>query len=142
MYNSTGQYIGGTPLMDFWCNSFLGSWTDQCKILSPAQIAANQKAELQQTSLTPDQIDSTVSAGDVAVQADAAANPQGYKDQISASQHPELSSLLGAGTVSALFPMDVSDPNNPKATVPWLMIALGIGGVVALTAVVNSFVRR
>lgn len=142
MYNTSGQYIGGSPVMDFWCNSILGSWTDQCRILTPAQITVSQKAELEQTSTPPDVINQALEAGDDSVKADAAANPQEYKNQIAAAEHPTLSAMFGPGTVAALFPKDVTDPNNPKSTFPWLMIALGIGGVVALSAVVNSLVRR
>ncbi len=85
-----------------WCDSWLGQTfsPQDCKILTPA--------------------------GDAAVIADAAQHPDDYQAQIAAANHPQLSALFGPGFVATLFPVDVSDPNNPTPTVPWLMIGLGM----------------
>lgn len=131
-YNDVGQYIGGTPLMDFWCNSVFGSWMDSCKVSTPAQIKARQDAELATTSAPPDVQLQAISAADQAVIDDASTHPIDYQNQIAASDHPTLSAIFGTGVVSQLFPQDVSDPFNPKATFPWLSAALLVGGVVVL----------
>jgi len=137
-YNSAGQYIGGSPMMDFWCNSVFGSWTDTCKISTPAQIRAQQIAELQQTSAPDDAIQQAIASGDAAVIADAVSNAQGYQEQIAASEHPTLSAVLGTGITSMLFPKDVSDPNNPTSGFPWLMIGIGVGGFFLLNSLIGG----
>jgi hypothetical protein len=42
--------------------------------------------------------------------------------------------LIGPAAVATIFPVDVTDPNNPVPQVPWLMIALVVAGVSALYA--------
>lgn len=135
-FDAQGRYVGGSPLMDWWCNSFLGSWTSQCSIPTPAQITAQQAQELSQTELTAANQAAAIAAANSLVAGDAASHPADYQAQIAAANHPTLAAMLGPSTVQALFPVDVTDPNNPVPTVPWLLIGLIFsGGLLLLKAI-------
>lgn len=117
----TGRYLGGSMLMDIYCGSFLGSSDPVCRIPTPAQVRAQQIAELQRTSAPQDAIDRAVAAGDAAVAIDQAARPGDYAAQCAAANHPDLAATLGPSVVAALFPTDADC--NPKTS--WLLIVAG-----------------
>lgn len=123
----TGRYLGGSLLMDMYCGSFLGSSDPVCRIPTPAQIRAQQIAELQRTGAPQTAIDAAIAAGDAAVAIDQAARPGDYAAQCAAANHPDLAATLGPSTVAAFFPTDADC--NPKP--PWLLI--GLAGLTALT---------
>lgn len=135
-YDASGRYLGGSTLMDWYCGSFSGQLLSPstCGIPTPAQITTAQTAELATTSASPEAQAAAIAAGNAVVAADAAANPANYQQQISAANWPLLSSLIGPAAVATIFPVDVTDPNNPVPQVPWLMIALVVAGVSALYA--------
>jgi hypothetical protein len=138
VFNSSGQYQGGSPLTDFFCNSVLGSWLGMCSIPTPAQITAAQTNELAQTSLTPANQQIAINAGNQNVIMDASSNPGGYEAQIAAANHPTMSSIFGTGVTSILYPVDVTDPNNPVSTFPW-MLTIIVGGIIFVVAnVINA----
>lgn len=135
-YDASGRYLGGSGMMDWYCGSSIGQTLSPatCAIPTPAQITASQTAELATTSAPTAAQLAAIAAGNAIVAEDAATNPANYQQQIAASNWPQLSSLIGPSAVATLFPVDVTDPNNPQPQVPWLMIALIIAGVSALYA--------
>jgi hypothetical protein len=126
--------------MDYWCGSFAGATFDPvCRIPTPADIRAQQAADLQKTSASQSAIDAALKAGDTAVAQDAAAHPADYQAQIAAANHPSLSALFGPSFTNLLFPMDVSDPNNPQPQTPWLLyIGAGLLGVFAFSQITGG----
>ncbi len=136
----TGRYLGGSAWMDYWCGSWAGATLDPvCRIPTPADIRAQQAADLQKTSAPQSAIDAALAAGDAAVKADAAANPADYQAQIAAANHPSLSALFGPSFTNLIFPVDVSDPNNPKSGTPWLLyIGIGLAGVFAISEITGG----
>lgn len=125
-YDSTGRYLGGNFLMDAYCGSWFGSSDPTCRIPTPAQIKAQQVAELGTTSASPAAIAAAIAAGDAAVQTDMAANSQGYQQQCAASLYPSLSAAIGPGAVSSLFGIDTECSQNPLGgSILWIGLGLG-----------------
>ena len=125
-YDSSGRYLGGNMWMDIYCGSFLGSSDPVCRIPTPAQIKAQQVAELATTSASPEAQAAAIAAGDAAITADMAANPQGYQQQCAASLYPSLAAAIGPGTVASLFGIDTDCTENfMSGSLLW--IGLGIG---------------
>lgn len=108
----TGRYLGGSFWMDLYCGSFLGSNDPVCAVPTPAQIATQQATELATTSAPPAVQAAAVAAGNAVVAADMASNPSGYVQQCAASAYPSLSSLIGPGTVGALFGIQADCSQN------------------------------
>jgi len=134
-YDANGRYLGGSGMMDWYCGSSIGQTFSPatCAIPTPAQITASQTAELATTSAPTAAQLAAIAAGNAVVAADAATNPANYQQQIAASNWPTLSALIGPAAVQALFPVDVTDPNNPVPQIPWLLIGLIVlGGAVLM----------
>lgn len=129
-YDASGRYLGGSTMMDAYCGSSIGQFFSPttCAIPTPAQITATQTAELATTSAPPAVQAAAIAAGNALVAQDAATNPANYQQQIAASNWPELSALIGPAAVAALFPVDVTDPNNPVTQIPWLLIGIVVVG--------------
>jgi hypothetical protein len=100
---ATGRYLGGSVLMDLYCNSWFGSSDSTCAIPTPAQIRASQAAELATTSSPPEVQAAALAAGDAAVAADMASNPTDYIAQCVASMYPQLASTIGPSLTANLF---------------------------------------
>jgi hypothetical protein len=129
-YNEMGEYIGGSHMMDLYCNSFLGASDPVCKIPSPAEIRAEIAKELASTSMTPANQQAALQAGDVAVAADQAANPDDAKAQCAASAYPQLSATLGPAAVAAMFGIQPDCTSGLFSG--WLVWALFGGAALAL----------
>jgi len=127
-----GGYTGG--YCAFWPFNML---LDECIPMTPAQIRAQQIADLQKTSAPQSAIDAAVAAGDALVKQDAADRPADYQAQIAAANHPVLSQMFGPSFTNFLFPQDVADPNNPQPQSsllgPLLWIGVGFLGVYAIS---------
>lgn len=131
---TTGVYTGGSPWMDFWCST-IGAITGdpQCAIPSTAQIRQQQIDELAGTSMTPENQAAAVARADQILAAGCVQNPAQGAAQNAAALHPQLSALIGPGTVAALYGINCDGSIDPsKSLLPWIIAAVVGVGVVLL----------
>jgi hypothetical protein len=132
---ATGIYIGGSPWMDFWCST-IGSLTGdpQCAIPTTAQIRQQQINELDTTGMSPANQAAAVAAADAILAAGCAQNPSQGAAQNAAALHPQLSAMIGPGTVAAIYGINCDGSIDPtKSLLPWIIAAVvGVGMIVLL----------